>query len=128
MASSFTELRVWQNGMKLVVALYKVTKSFPREELYGLTSQLRRAGVSIPNNIAEGKGYKTDKDFVRFLYMARGSCHEVQTTLRIARELQYISQQEFSSILEDAAQIGRELNGLIAALEKPKANAAGANK
>jgi four helix bundle protein len=126
MASSFTDLRVWQHGMRLVVAVHKATRKFPREEVYGLTSQLRRAAMSIPNCIAEGKGYKSDKDFQRFLYMSRGSCHEVQTELMIARELQYLSPEEAAKLLEQAGLIGKELNALIAALDKPKGKAASA--
>ena len=126
MASSFTDLRVWQHGMKLVVAIHKATKKFPREELYRLTNQVRRAAVSIPNCVAEGKGYKSDKDFQRFLYMARGSCHEVQTELMIARELEYLSAEEAGKLLADAALIGRELNALITAIDRPKTRGASA--
>ena len=126
MASSFTDLRVWQHGMRLTVAIHKATKKFPREELYGLTSQLRRAAMSIPNCIAEGKGYKSDKDFQRFLYMSRGSCHEVQTELLIARELEYLSKEDAAQLLNQAALIGKELNALISALDKPKARGASA--
>ncbi len=124
MAQSFEDLRVWQNAMNFVSSIYRASKTFPREEMYGLTSQLRRAAMSIPNNIAEGKGYRTDKDFVRFLYMSRGSCHEVQCTLMIARDLGYLELTEFKKLRQQVDYIGRELNNLIHALEKPKAKSA----
>jgi len=127
MSGSFTELRVWQNGKKLFLEIHSVTKGFPREELYGLTSQLRRAAMSIPNNVAEGKGYSSKKDFVRFLYMARGSCLEVQSELMIARELQYLNEENASKLLNNAFTLGRELNALITAIEsRAKAKGAGA--
>jgi len=127
MSGSFTDLRVWQNGAKLFLEIHAATKGFPREELYGLTSQLRRAAMSIPNNVAEGKGYHSKKDFVRFLYMARGSCLEVQSELMIARELQYLSKEVASKLLNDAFTLGRELNALISAIEsRAKGKGAGA--
>lgn len=128
MTGSFTDLRVWQNGMKLSLEIYKATRGFPREELYGLTNQLRRAAVSIPSNIAEGKGYKSNKDFLRFLYMARGSCLEVQSELMIARDLGYLSPEETKRLLGQAGIVGRELNALISSFEeRVKAKVAGAS-
>lgn len=87
MAKSYRELIVWQRAIELTVALYKLTASFPREEIYGLTAQLRRAGVSIASNIAEGYGRTTKGEYKSFRGMARGSALEVQTQLVIAREL-----------------------------------------
>lgn len=127
MAGSFTELRVWKNGMTLSVEVYKVTKSFPKEEMYGLTSQLRRAAVSIPSNIAEGKGYKSNRDYLRFLYIARGSCLELQSELMIARELGQLAVETTQTLLQQANVVGRELNALIASLEQSaSAKSAGA--
>lgn len=127
MSGSFTDLRVWQNGVKLFLEIHGATKGFPREELYGLTTQLRRAAMSVPNNVAEGKGYNSKKDFVRFLYMARGSCLEVQSELMIARELQYLTKEAASKLLTDAFTLGRELNALISAIEsRAKAKGVGA--
>jgi four helix bundle protein len=127
MTGSFTDLRVWQNGMKLFLAIHKATRTFPKEELYGLTSQIRRAAMSVPNCIAEGKGYSSKKDFVRFLYMARGSCLEVQSELMIACELKYLSDDSASELLSQAGVVGRELNALIAAVEtQAKSKSAGA--
>ena len=84
MASSFRDLRVWQEAMKLTVEIYRASGSFPKQEQFGLTQQIRRASVSVPSNIAEGKGRRTDKDFAHFLYHARGSLLEVQTQVLLA--------------------------------------------
>ncbi|MFZ0629772.1 MAG: four helix bundle protein [Acidobacteriaceae bacterium] len=86
---SFRDLVVWQRSVELCLALYKLTQEFPREEIYGLSSQLRRAGVSVASNIAEGFGRRSRSDYRSFLRVARGSVLEVQTQLVIARELQY---------------------------------------
>lgn len=88
---SYRELFIWQKGIKIVVLVYKVTKCFPKEEIYALTSQLKRASVSIPSNIAEGFGRQTDKSFNHFLNIARGSLNEIETQLIIAKELEFIS-------------------------------------
>src|SRR5690349_21718018 len=88
MAQSFPELQVWQRSMQLAVSIYRLTKDFPREELYGLTSQIRRAAVSIPSNIAEGQGRIGAGEFRQFLGIARGSTCEVQTQFEIARALE----------------------------------------
>jgi four helix bundle protein len=89
MGQSFRELVVWQRAMQLTVAVYRVTQDFPREEIYGLTSQLRRAAVSIPSNIAEGQGRGSTGEFRQFLAIARGSTCELQTQLEIARALNF---------------------------------------
>jgi len=94
MIKSFHDLIVWQKAMDLVEANYKVTKSFPKEELYGLTNQIRRALDSIPSNIAEGQGRDSTKEFIHHLSIAYGSLYEVETQLLIAQRLNYISQQD----------------------------------
>ena len=94
MSSSFRDLRVWQEAMKLAAEIYRGTANFPKHELYGLTQQIRRAAVSVPSNIAEGKGHRSDREFVHFLFHARGSLLELQTQLQIAEELQYWSGEE----------------------------------
>jgi len=94
MSASFKDLRVWREAMNLAVEIYRVTAQFPRHELYGLTQQLRRAAVSVPSNIAEGKGHRSDREFGNFLLHARGSLLEVQTQVMIAQELEYISREE----------------------------------
>jgi four helix bundle protein len=116
MSSSFHDLRVWQEAMRLATETYKVTVNFPRHELYGLCQQMRRAAVSVPSNIAEGKGHRTDREFASFLFHARGSLLELQTQLMIAQELNYLSKEEGSRLLELAAGVGRSLNGLINSL------------
>ena len=118
MPSSFRDLRAWQEAMGLAVATYRLTGKFPNYEFYGLVSQLRRAAVSVPSNIAEGKGRHTDRDFTNFLYHARGSLLELQTQVLIAQELQYLSKQETGELLEQASKVGRSLSGLINALSE----------
>jgi four helix bundle protein len=111
--SSFRDLRVWQEAMRLTREVYEHTAGFPKSELYGLTQQIRRAAVSVPSNIAEGKGYRSDKDFVRFLRHARGSLLELQTQLLIAGDLAYASREKSQAVLNRAEAVGRALSGLI---------------
>jgi four helix bundle protein len=112
-SSSFRELRVWQEAMKLTSEIYKGTATFPKHEIYGLSQQMRRAAVSIPSNIAEGKGHRSDREFSHFLLHARGSLLELQTQLLIAEELQYISKENAQRLLSMAEGVGRALSGLI---------------
>jgi len=121
MSASFKDLRVWQEAMKFTVEIYRATAQFPRHELYGLSNQLRRAAVSIPSNIAEGKGHRTDREFGNFLHYSRGSLLEVQTQLMIAKELQYISDDEAQRLLTSADAIGKSLNSLINSLREKAA-------
>jgi four helix bundle protein len=111
--SSFRDLRVWQEAMKLTAEIYRSTTAFPRHELYGLSQQIRRAAVSVPSNIAEGKGHRSDKEFVHFLLHARGSLLELQTQLMISEELQYIGREDGQRLLGLAEGVGRALSGLI---------------
>lgn len=104
--------------MAFVTDLYRITETFPKHELYGLTSQLRRAAVSIPSNIAEGQGRSFDKEFSKFLSNAMGSLMEVETQLQIAANLGYIRPQQTAKCLKEAAEIGRVLNGLIASVRR----------
>jgi len=98
------------------VDIYSCTRSFPREELYGLAGQLRRAAVSIASNIAEGKGRRTDREFLQFLHHARGSVFEVETQLTIASRLGYMPEAEVLRLGHSASEIARMLNGLIKAI------------
>lgn len=98
--------------------IYELTKTFPKEENYGLISQLRRAAVSVPSNIAEGKSRRATKDYMRFLDIAYGSVAEVETQLFIACDLGYTTEKKTSSLLDDYAEIGRMLNGLLSSLER----------
>ena len=113
MASSFRDLRVWQDAIKLAVAIYGVTEKFPKHELYGLTSQ---AAVSVASNIAEGKGHRSSREFCNFLFHARGSLLELQTQLIIARELKYLLATDAEALLGQAAVVARALNALINAV------------
>jgi len=116
MSGSYREIKVWQKAIELVVDIYSCTRSFPREELYGLAGQLRRAAVSIASNIAEGKGRRTDREFLQFLHHARGSVFEVETQLTIASRLGYMPEAEVLRLGHSASEIARMLNGLIKAI------------
>jgi len=116
--SSFKDLRVWQEAMTLTVEIYRSTGDFPKHEVYGLTQQIRRAAVSVPSNIAEGKGHYSDKEFSRFLFHARGSLQEVQTQILIAEQLQYLSEKEGQRLTIMAEGVARALSGLIASLRE----------
>jgi four helix bundle protein len=106
--------------MDLVTATYRSTASFPTEERFGLTSQLRRAAVSIPSNIAEGQGRLSEKEFRQFLGQARGSLMEVETQLQIAQNLGYIEEAQTTELLKICGEVGRILNGLMASICKPE--------
>ena len=118
MAESFRDVVAWQKSMLLVTEVYRISSNFPRREMYGLTRQVRAAAVSVPSNIAEGKGRQTKKDYLQFLYRARGSSLEVQTQLEIALNLDFVDKVTFASISEQAAEAGRVLNGLITNVEQ----------
>lgn len=110
------ELVVWQKAMDLVMAIYKVTRAFPKEELYGLTSQIRRAAVSVPSNIAEGHALKQTQAYMRHLAIASGSLAELQTQLDIASRLGYLT-PEATKVLGQADEVGRMLAGLRRSLK-----------
>jgi four helix bundle protein len=111
--------------MDLAAAVYQVSAKFPKAELYGLTSQIRRAAVSVPSNIAEGKGHYSDKELLHFLYHARGSLLEVETQVLLAQRLQYLTAPDAEVLLNQAQQVGRALTGLINACRGEKATSAG---
>ncbi len=119
--SSFRDLRVWQEAMTLTTEIYRSTTIFPRHELYGLSQQMRRAAVSVPSNIAEGKGHRSNKEFVHFLLHARGSLLELQTQLMIAEELLYFGKEEAERLLGLAEAVGRALSGLINSMSEKAA-------
>ena len=114
MAQSYKELIAWRKAMDLVVEVYRVTRSFPGDELYGLTSQLRRAAVSVPSNIAEGQARYSRREFCHFLTIARGSLAEIETQVRIAARLGYASDETAHVLLALTSELGRIVNGLIA--------------
>ncbi len=113
---SYRDLVVWQKGMELVEGVYRVSRTFPKEEVYGLVSQVRRAAVSIPSNIAEGQSRLTAGEFVQFLGIARGSLAEVETQLLLAQRLAFLTPETTEPLLELTAEIGRLLNGLLRSL------------
>lgn len=112
--TSHKDLKVWQEAMNLVVVIYEISEQLPSEEMYGLTSQLRRASVSIPSNIAEGAGRRGNKEFIRFLYIALGSLSEVETQLEIAYRLQYLN--EADTVTQRIYFIRKMLSNLIKSL------------
>lgn len=115
---SYRDLDVWQKAMDLVVDCYNVANQFPKTEVYGLTSQLQRAAVSVPANIAEGRGRSHTKEFLNHLSIAYGSLMEVETHLQIAARLRYIDESLLERLLGKSGEIGRMLNGLIQSLNR----------
>ncbi len=106
------KLEVWIKSLELVTEIYRRSEGFPREERYGLTSQIRRAAVSIPANIAEGAGRQSKKDFARFLSNAQGSASELETELTIAQRLGYLDKSTFEKLIVELDRIGRLITGL----------------
>jgi four helix bundle protein len=113
---SYRELIAWQKAMDLVENVYKTTSLFPKEELYSLSSQLKRAAVSVASNIAEGQGRKSTREFLRHLSIAYGSLVETETQLIIGQRLQFMTEPQLNSLLEQTAEVGRLINGLTNAL------------
>ena len=123
MHGHYKNLQVWQKSVDLVQAVYVTTEQFPRRETYGLASQMQRAAVSVPSNIAEGQAYLSRREFLRFLRHARGSLAELETQLVIATRLKYVSAPESDRLLREVAEIGRMLSGLVASLKAYEATA-----
>jgi four helix bundle protein len=113
----FKNLKVWQKGIKLVVDVYKTSKKFPQEELYGLTSQMRRSAISVPSNIAEGCGRNSDKDFNRFLEISLGSSFELETQIIIAHELEFLTKEEFFDLSDKVQEEQKMITGLQKSLK-----------
>ena len=117
MQHQFEDLKVWQKSMALTTSVYQATKSFPKEELFGLTSQIQRASVSIPVNIAEGTGRQHTKDYLQFLHIARGSVYELLTLLKIASNLGYLTPSQLEILLKPTEEVIAMLSGLIRSLK-----------
>ena len=115
---SYKDLVAWQKSMDLVTAVYRASQEFPKEEIFGLVSQTRRAAVSVPSNIAEGHARTSQKEFQYFLSNARGSLAELETQLTIAHQLAYIDETGINQLLDRLGEVGRILNGLLAALKR----------
>ena len=114
----FRELQIWQRSHALTLAIYKATRQFPRDELYGLTSQIRRSSASIPTNIAEGCGRSGEADFARFLQIAMGSASEREYHLILAKDLGYLAESEFDELTSELIEIKRMLNAFIQKLRR----------
>ena len=117
MASQFKNVEAWQKAVALAVEIYRVCKMFPRDERFGLISQMQRAAVSVPSNIAEGRGRSTARDYRNFLFHARGSSHELETQIEIARLLGYVADDEASTLTEATNKVQRLINGIIRSLD-----------
>ena len=118
MLKNYKELKVWQRSYQLCLDIYKITKGFPKEERYGLTSQIRRAAVSVPSNIAEGYGRKTTPEYIRFLYIAYGSNCELETQILLSGDLGYIETGKLEILKEGIGEVERMLKALIKSLKR----------
>lgn len=116
---SYKDLKVWSKGIATVKEVYRITDGFPAQETYGLTSQMRRAAVSIPSNVAEGYGRNYTKNFGQFLKTSRGSLLELETQTIIAQELNFISEKDSKDLNQMIVEENKMLNALIRSLEKP---------
>ena len=110
---SFTDLNAWKEGHKLVLMIYNITKTFPKEEIFGLTSQIRRCAVSITSNIAEGFSRQSYKEKLQFYSISLGSTTELQNQLLIAKDINYITKEQFQDIAEQSVKVHKITNGLI---------------
>ena len=110
---SFKDLKIWERSVELVKAIYDLTKTFPKEELYGLTSQIRRAAVSVPSNIAEGFARYHNKEYKQFLYTSLGSCAELSTQLIIAKRLNYLDNEKADILFGEIEEISKMTMALI---------------
>ena len=121
---SFRDLRVWQAAIELVDGIYRATESFPKYEIYGLASQVQRAAVSIPSNIAEGHTRESTKEYLQHLSIAQASLAELETQLEIAKRRGYLSENGLENLLTQVSQLGRQLYALRNALLNPRAKSA----
>jgi four helix bundle protein len=119
MSGTYEDLTVWKKGMELVFEVYAATQHFPKDETYGLSSQMRRCAVSIPSNIAEGKGRTSDKELLVFLSHSRGSLYELNTQILITQKLNYIHPAQCAELTSRTRELGRILNGYINAMRNP---------
>ena len=117
---SYKELSVWQKSMDLVEKIYSATRTFPKEEIYALTNQLRRASVSIASNIAEGQGRQTTADSCRHLSIAYGSLYETETQILISQRRNYLPERTANGLMKLTGEVGRLLNGLLRSLRRER--------
>ncbi len=118
MIKSYRDLLVWQRSMELVYEVYRLVKRLPKEELYALSSQIRRSVVSVPSNIAEGQQRKSTREFIQFLSIARGSVAELQTQLLICVGLNYLTENDISEAMQLTVEINKMLNSIILKLQQ----------
>jgi four helix bundle protein len=114
----YRDLLVWQKSMRLVEAVYTATRALPKEELFGLSSQMRRAAISVPSNIAEGQGRESTRSFAQFLLQAQGSLYELETQIELARNLGLMSPETMTTLGRETPAIGMMLHGLRSALRR----------
>jgi four helix bundle protein len=112
------DLRVWQQGIEMVTSIFMMTKAFPKDEVFGLVSQMRRAAVSVPSNIVEGYARGTDREKLHFLRISSGSMSEIETQLMLSLNLGYISQEVYDELSERVTSVWKQLNALISSLKK----------
>lgn len=117
MLKNYKDLTVWQKSYRLCLEVYRITKGFPKEERFGLTSQIRRAALSIPSNIAEGYGRKTTPDYLRSLYIAYGSVCELETQVLLSGDLGYVKEDKLAALEADVGEVERMLKALIKSLQ-----------
>ncbi len=117
MKHNFRELKIWQRGIELSVMIYEISNDFPAEERYGLCSQLRRASVSVPSNIAEGSSRNSQKEFIHYLSIASGSCAEVETQLEIAKRLGFVNEVQLATPLNETREIQKMIHSFSASIE-----------
>lgn len=115
--ANFKELLVWQKSIDFVTEIYRITDTFPKAEIYGLISQIRRSAVSIPSNIAEGNSRRSKPDYLQFLKIARGSCAEAETQLIISKNLGFLNEDDYLKLNQEIIEISKMLNGLINSLQ-----------
>jgi four helix bundle protein len=118
MLKNYKELKVWQKAYQLCIEVYRITRNFPKEEVYGLTSQVRRAAVSVPSNIAEGYGRRTVGEYIQALYVAYGSNCELETQILLSADLGFVKDEDLDKLQKDLGDVERLLKALIRSLEK----------
>jgi four helix bundle protein len=118
MGRNFKNIKAWQYADDLAILVYSKTKSFPKEELYGITSQLRRAAVSVPTNIAEGASRKHKREYLHFLYIAKGSMAEIECLLHISKRLEYLDNEAYRKLEDVRKEAAKTLHGLTNSVEK----------
>ncbi|MBK9509346.1 MAG: four helix bundle protein [Cytophagaceae bacterium] len=114
---SYRELLIWQKSILVVTNIYKLTRDFPKEELFGITSQMRRCAISIPSNIVEGFGRKSQGDFKRFLNISLGSIYELQTQIEISQNLEYLNTENYKYLMESCVELEKMMNSLVSKIK-----------